>query len=740
MSRRPETIDNGPGSLYRWGAFAARNRWKVLGAWIAFIVIFGGIAFTFKSEFSDAFTIPNSDSQNALDLLTERFPAEAGDQARIVFQSDAGMSDVAVQGQIKALLDTLSAMPHVTRVESPLDNPNQINTTDIVPNGNGTVSFATVHFDRTAAELPKAEIDQFILTADAAKTDNLNIELGGQVIEQVEQEPPGGETGLALLAAALVLLVAFGSVIAMGLPIVVALAGLATGFLGVFLATNFFDIATFTPGIAAMIGLGVGIDYSLFIVTRYREGLHGGLSVEKAVAQAMDTAGRAVLFAGVVVVIAILGLMAAALPFMTAYAVAVALVVGFTIAVAITLLPALLGFVGHRIDKWGIKRFQQTAADSGTSFGTKIGRRIQRNPLVYALVSTAFLLILAIPVFTINLGFTDAGANASSLHSRRAYDLLASGFGPGFNNPFLVAIESDGQLDPNQLNAVADAIRAEPGVVTVAPPYINETGDVAVISIVPAMSIQDDEAVELVHNLRDDVLPPLTDGTDSTAYVGGIAASFVDVVQKMVGRTPYFFVIVVGLSFLLLTVVFRSPVIALKAAIMNILSIGAAFGVVVAVFQWGWGSHLIGVDSELPILAFMPMFLFSILFGLSMDYEVFLLSRIRESWVNGRSTSDAVVEGLGVTARVISAAAAIMVVVFLSFVLTPDPIQKQFGIGLAFAILVDATVVRMVLVPATMELLGEWNWWFPTWLDKVIPHVNVEGSVRPVGAEATAAD
>jgi len=738
MISRPSSNTTGPGALYRWGAFSVRNRWKVLGGWIAFLVIFGAFSMALKGEFSDAFTIPHSDSQNALDLLTERFPSEAGDQARVVFQAESGIADPAVQTQIKSVLDTIATMPHVARIESPLDNPAQINTSDIVPQGNGTVAYATVHFDQTAADVPKKDIDAFIATADAAKSDTLGIELGGQIVEQVEAEQPGGETGLALLAAALVLLIAFGSIIAMGLPIVVALAGLAAGFLGVFLATNFFDIATFTPGIAAMIGLGVGIDYSLFIVTRFREGLHKGASIEESVARAMDTAGRAVLFAGVVVVIAILGLIAAALPFMTAYAVAVALVVGFTIAVAMTFLPALLGFAGHRIDKWGIKRFQQTASDAGTSFGTRIGRRIQQKPLLYAAASAAFLLVLATPVFTINLGFTDAGANATSTHSRRAYDLLASGFGPGFNNPFLVAIEGDGPLDQNQLNTVADAIRAQPGVVSVAPPFLNETGDVAVISIVPAMSIQDDSAVDHVHHLRDDTLPPLMAGTGDKAYVGGIAAAFVDIVQKMVGRTPLFFMIVVGLSFVLLSIVFRSVVIALKAAIMNILSIGAAFGVVVAVFQWGWLSRFIGVDSELPILAFMPMFLFSILFGLSMDYEVFLLSRIREAWVHGRSTSDAVVDGLGVTARVITAAAAIMVVVFLSFVLTPDPIQKEFGIGLAVAILVDATIVRMILVPATMELLGDWNWWFPSWLDRAVPHVNVEGSVRPVGAEGAA--
>jgi RND superfamily putative drug exporter len=722
-----------PGTLYRWGAFAVRNKWKVLGAWLVSMVLFGVISTAVGDEFSDRFTLPGADSQEAYDLLEERFPSQSGETGRIVFQARTGaISDPAVQGEIQALLDTVRGLPHVVDVESPLDRPYQVSA-------DGTIAYATVLYDGLAADIPKEDLEALITTSDAANSDNLRTEVGGATVEWAEAEQPGGETGLALLAAAVVLLIAFGSIIAMGLPLLVALVGLAAGFLGVFIATNFFDIATFTPGIMAMIGLGVGIDYSLFIVTRFREGLHRGLGVEESVARAMDTAGRAVLFAGLVVVIATLGLIAGQMPFMTAYAVAVGLVIAFTILVALTLLPAFLGVVGRRVDKWGIKRFQVTEADPGTSFGTRIGRRIQRQPLLFFVVSTAFLLILAAPILDIDLGFTDAGNLSEDFHSRRAYDLLEQGFGPGFNNPMLIAVDGNGQpVDQNQLNVIAQAVREVPNVAAVADPVVNEAGDTAVIQVVPSVSIQDDAAPDLVEHLRDDVLPPLMAGSSSEAYVGGFAATFVDVIDRMVGRTPIFFLVVVGLSFLLLSVVFRSVVIALKAAIMNLLSIAAAFGVVVAVFQWGWGISLIGVDEKQVILAFMPMFLFSILFGLSMDYEVFLLSRIREAWVHGKSTPDAVVEGLGVTARVITAAAAIMVVVFLSFVLTDDPIQKQFGIGLAVAILVDATVVRMILVPATMELLGEWNWWFPKWLDRTVPHINVEGTVLPVGAEAAA--
>jgi putative drug exporter of the RND superfamily len=732
MTNRPE-ISSTPGALYRWGAYAVRNRWKVLGGWIAFLIVFGGIAFSFRGEFNDHFSIPGADSQRAFDLLEDRFPAQSGETATIVFQSDGGI--VSQEAQIKTLLDSVATMPHVGAINgSPLTNPD-LNISD-----DGTVGFATVQFNKIAADIPISDIETYIESVDAAATDSLRIEQGGPVVEWGEAEEPGGETFIALFAAAVVLMIAFGSVIAMGLPIVTALAGLAAGFFGVFLITNSLDIATFTPATAAMIGLGVGIDYSLFIVTRYREGIHKGLSVEESVARSMDTAGRSVLFAGIVVVIAVVGLVAAQLPFMTAYAMAVALVVGFTIAVAITLLPALLGFTGRRIDKWGIKRFQQTASDPGVTFGTRIGRRIQRQPVIFAVAATAVLLALASPILDIDLGFTDAGTLSSDTHARRAYDVLAEGFGPGFNNPFLVAVEGNGPLDQGKLAELVTAIRNEPGVVQVNEPFINDSGDVAVIQIVPAMSMADDEAVDLVHHLRDSTIPPVMNGSGSEAYVGGFAATFVDVSEIMIDRTPLFFVIVVGLSFLLLSVVFRSIVIALKAAIMNLLSIAAAFGVVVAIFQWGWLSGVIGVEDTQPILVFMPMFLFSILFGLSMDYEVFLLSRIREAWVHGKSTPDAVVEGLGVTARVITAAAAIMVLVFLSLVLSPDPISKQIGVGLAAAIFIDATIVRMILVPATMELLGEWNWWFPKWLDRAVPHVNVEGSMLPVGTEAAAAD
>ncbi len=719
-----------PSILFRWGSFAYRNRWKVVIGWVAALVIMGVLSGMFAGEFSDEFSNPGSDSQLAYDLLAERFPSQAGDSAQIVFQSEAGIADPAVQAEIQTVLDAaLASSPHAVAVaDSPITNPTNIGAS-------GNIGYATILFDALAQDIELVELEKWVADVDALNSDTLQIELGGNIVAFAETEQPGGETFIALAAAAVVLMIAFGSLIAMGLPIVTAATGLGFGFMCMNLVTNWLDVPTFTTFIVAMIGLGVGVDYALFIVTRFREGLHSGLSVEKSVGQAMDTSGRAVLFAGIVVVIALAGLTAIGLPFITAYSVAACLGVSFVIVSAITLLPALLGLAGHKIDRWGIKRFQQTASDGMDTVGAKLGRRIQRNPVVFFVISTAFLLFLAIPVLDVELGFNDAGANPETMHTRRAYDLLAQGFGPGFNNPFLIAVEGEGAIDPALLTSIEEAVRAQPGIVNVNPAVLNEAGDTAVISIIPAYATVDSRASDLVNTMRDDTLPPvMASHPENTAYVGGVAASLIDVVDVMVDRTPYFFLIVVGLSFILLAIVFRSIPIAIKAAIMNLLSISAAFGVVVAIFQWGWFGSLFGVTEGQPIIAFMPMFLFSILFGLSMDYEVFLLSRIREAWVHGKSTPDAVVEGLGVTARVITAAAAIMVVVFLSFVFTPDPISKQFGVGLAVAVLIDATIVRLILVPATMELLGEWNWWFPKWLDKIVPRINVEGTVLRAGA------
>jgi RND superfamily putative drug exporter len=705
----------------------------VLGASILAIVAFMAIAVPLAGEYADSFTLPGAESQQAYDLLEERFPQQAGSTATMVFKTEdpAGISGPETQAQIEAILAEAETLPHVSHVVSPFDPgyEQQISA-------NGQTAYATVAYDALAADVPISDLDQFIDLVDRSATDTLQVEAGGDIVVQTEFELSYTAEMVGIIAAAIILLVAFGSVVAMGLPIITALLGLFIGFMGIGIVASVMDVATFAPAFASMIGIGVGIDYALFIVTRYREGLADGLSVHQAVVRAVDTAGRAVIFAGGVVVISLLGLSAVGVPFITAIGVAAALVVGAAVFVALVLLPTFLTLLGKRIDKWSISRKRSDAATSEQrpTFGRRLARRIQAAPLPYALLSAALLIILALPLADIELGFPDAGANPPSYHSRRAYDLLTEGFGPGFSNPLVIVLEDESGIDSATIDTMSAALAETPGIVQVDQAFVNEAGDTAVINVIPANGANDSSTQDLVSDLREVTIPQALEGSSMQAFVGGPTGSFLDFSEQLVNRTPYVFIVIIGLSFLLLTIVFRSPVIAAKAAIMNMLSIAAAFGVIIAVFQWGWGGGLIGLEEQQPIAVFMPMFLFAILFGLSMDYEVFLLSRIREYWAHGDSTSDAVANGLTVTAKVITAAAAIMISVFLAFVANTDPIIKQFGLGLAVAILIDATIVRMVLVPATMELLGDRNWWFPKWLN-FLPHVNIEGASAAPQAE-----
>jgi RND superfamily putative drug exporter len=517
-----------------------------------------------------------------------------------------------------------------------------------------------------------------------------------------------------------------------------AIFGLVASFAVIGLGAHVLDFPIFITSFAGMIGIGVGIDYALFIVTRYREGLHHGHSVEDSVAEAIGTAGRSVLFAGTVVVIAMLGLLANGIPFVSALGLAGATVVALAVVVALTLLPAMLGFAGHAIDRWSIPFFHATDTGDTSSVWYRFSEMIQRRPLPYALGALAVLLVLSAPVLDLRLGFSDAGNTSEQQHSRRAYDLLAEGFGPGFNGPLLLVfdLKDAGANAQDGIKRVSDAVAGWPGIAVVTPPIPSPSGDAAIVTAIPTAAPQDEATQTLIHDLRDTVLPPAVQGTGMNVYVAGGTAAFIDIGDRITERLPLFFGAVIGLSFILLMAVFRSLVVALKAAVMNILSIGASFGVIVAVFQWGWGDAVLGVKSG-PIETFLPMMLFAILFGLSMDYEVFLISRIREEYTRTGDNASSVAHGLAVTARVITAAAAIMICVFASFVLGPDRIIKEFGLGLATAIFVDATVVRLVLVPATMELLGKANWWLPRWLDRTLPNLDVEGR-RPETVAAAA--
>ncbi|HEY8544460.1 MAG TPA: MMPL family transporter, partial [Acidimicrobiales bacterium] len=533
----------------------------------------------------------------------------------------------------------------------------------------------------------------------------------------------------------------------MGLPIGVALVGLMAGTGLITLVASVVDVATVAPTLASMVGLGVGIDYALFIVTRHRENLRRGFGVEEAAARAIATSGAAVLFAGITVVIAISGLAIAGIQAVTVMGLMAGLTVAMMVAVALTLLPALLGFAGRRVDALrvpGIGRADRTAGADGQA-GTgghggretlwhRWGRQVSAHPWRYLTLGVVTLALASAPVLGLRLGWPDNGTQSESLTTRRAYDLLADGFGDGFNGPLLLSVELgelDGGADADRvLGGLADALDADPGVADVAEPVVNEPGTAAVVRVIPTTAPQDEATTDLIARLRADVIPAaLTDvgAADLPVHVGGATAVFVDMSERIEQRLPWFVGAVLVLSVLLLTVVFRSVAVPLKAAVMNLLSIGAAYGVIVAVFQWGWGRSLFGVEESVPIVSFLPMMLFAILFGLSMDYEVFLLSRIREEYLARRDSDTSVVEGIAATARVITSAALIMISVFAAFALADDPTIKMFGLGLATAVLVDATIVRVVLVPATMRLLGDWNWWLPGWLDRRLPRLDLEG-------------
>ncbi|HXG36789.1 MAG TPA: MMPL family transporter, partial [Dehalococcoidia bacterium] len=544
---------------------------------------------------------------------------------------------------------------------------------------------------------------------------------------------------VAVVAAMVVLLVSFGSVIAMGLPLMVALFALGSGISLLGLFALVVGINRFAPQMAMMIGLAVAIDYALLIVTRHRQGLAAGLAVEDSIATAIATAGRTVIFAGATVAIAVLGLYLIGIPTIATVGMTTSIILVLTVVASVTLLPALLSFAGQAIDRFHIPKLLSREVGSEATLWFRLSRAIQRRPWPFALASLGLLVLLASPVIDLRLGSSDAGNNPTSFTSRRAYDLLTEGFGPGFNGPLLVAVDLAGDGDGQAMERLREAMSSTPDVATVSDPRFNEGGDTAVIMVTPASSPQSKETDSLVHRLRDDVIPAALAGSEAEAFVGGQTAAFIDIGQKISQGLPIFMGAVIGLSMILLLVMFRSLLIPLKAAVMNLLSIGAAFGVIVAVFQWGWGAGLIGVKNG-PVESFIPMMMFAILFGLSMDYEMFLLSRIREEYLRTRDSSLSVSVGLASTARVITSAATVMVAVFLSFLLGDNRVIKLAGLGLATAIFLDATVIRMMLVPSVMNLLGEANWWLPPRLDRFIPRIAFERPFETAPEEAGVKD
>lgn len=706
--------------LYQLGRACVRHRWRTIGAWLITSIVLIGLNQAVGGELTNGFVVPDFDSQHAYDLLADRFPAEGGINAQVVVEAPAGslLNDPVQRKVIEGISAALQTIEGVARVVSPI--PGQT----ISPSG--TIGLFRVAYNPDL--MPSVSMLEDLEEAgrNAVGTSGaLRIEFGGDLYNSVDQPETGVGEILGLVSAVFVLLLAFGSIVAMGLPIGLALFGLALGIGGIIgLVAIAMNVPEWTPNMASMIGLGVGIDYALFIVTRFRESLADGLTVEDAAGRANATAGLSVIFAGGTVVIAILGLATAGLPFMTAAAVAVSIVVALMVVASITILPALLGWAGHRVNPKKMRINQEIRPSSGPGGWQRWGDHVAKHAWPYMLSTLVLLLALTAPVLDLKLGFPDQGNVPEERTSRQAYDLLADGFGPGFSGPLLVALDTANVSD-QELKVLATTLRNDPGVAFVQPPERSPVGEAAIILIFPTTAPQDPKTVALLNRIRGPIFSSVL-SDESRAHVGGATASFADVSERVQNRLPIFIAGVIGLSFILLMLVFRSILVPIKAALLNLLSIGAAYGVLVMVFQWGWGRGLIGLQESVPIVSFIPMFMFAVLFGLSMDYEVFLLSRVKEEYLLSGDNSQSVIFGISNTARVITSAALIMISVFLGFVTNPDPILKMMGLGLATAIFVDATIVRVVLVPASMKLMGDANWWFPKWLEW-LPRLDIEG-------------
>jgi putative drug exporter of the RND superfamily len=732
--------------LARWTT--THRKYVVLG-WIVLVAAINVLAQSAGTSYSNNFTLPNSDAQRASNLLQRSFAAQAGDRDTIVYRVDTGsVTDRAVRTRMTTTFAKVAKLPHVSAVISPYAGAAAGRSVS----ADGKIAFATVVFDEKANKLPKSAPERVVDLARAADRPGLQVELGGQAIEQTEQAGFGLSTGVGLLAAIVVLLLTFGSLIAMGLPIVTALFGLGTGLGVIALFTHVVDTPNFSSELAAMIGLGVGIDYALFILTRFREaystpGPTFG-DARESVVHAMDTAGRAVLFAGCTVVIALLGMMLLGVDFLYGVAISASIGVLLVMLASLTLLPAFLTIAGSRLarpSRLARRRARRASASGAEAAGETAAAApgggawlrwsmfVERRPRTIAVGATIVMLLIAAPAIALRLGSSDAGNDPAGQTTHKAYELLAQGFGQGFNGPLLVVAKVPGARTAAATHALArlhDAIAASPDVVSVAPAKLNPAGDVATVTVYPRSSPQALATTQVVEHLRGVAVPPVSASTGMTVYVGGVTAGAVDFAKTLGQKLPLFIGVVVLLSALLLLIVFRSLVIPLQAAVMNLLSIGAALGVIVAIFQWGWLGSLIGAGAG-PIESFIPVMLFAIVFGLSMDYEVFLVSRIHERWVRTNDNSRAVAEGLALTGRVITAAAAIMVCVFLSFMLGEDRVIKEFGLSLASAVLLDALVVRCLLLPAVLHLIGGRTWSLPRRLDRILPHLNIEGTVLP---------
>jgi RND superfamily putative drug exporter len=710
--------------MARW---CSRHRTIVLVLWLVALAGSFGASRAAGTSFSTQFQLPGTQSGRALSLLAKDFPAASGSSDQIVLHATSGtLRDPAVQARARRMLRQVAVLPHVRAVASPFSaaGAGQISK-------NATVAFATVSFDQQSQSLPKAAAQHVITAAEAAGGGQLQVALGGQDIENAQSQSSSNSTLAGIVLALAVLGVAFGALFAAFLPLITALAAVGVGYFVTGLLSHVFSVASFATILGVLIGLGVGVDYALLIITRHRNGLKAGHDVEDATVSAVNTAGRAVFFAGITVCIALLGQFALGVSFLYGIAVSAAITVALTMLASLTLLPALLGFFGMRV----LSRRQRArlraagpADDDSTGFWHRWATAIEHRPVLPAVLALAAVIVIALPVFSLRLGLDDAGSDPPGTTTRQAYTLLAEGFGPGFSGPLQLVAELPSPAAEARFAALTRTLARQPGVVAVTPAVLSPGGTIAIATLYPSTSPQSAQTTSLLSRLRGDVIPRAQAGTGITVLVGGPTAIQTDFARILSSKLILFIAVVVALGFVLLMAVFRSLLIPLTASVMNLLAVAAALGLMNAIFAWGWGHSLFGISATAPVEVFVPVLLISILFGLSMDYEVFLVSRIREEWARTGDNRLAVTRGQAATGKVITAAATIMILVFASFALGPSIIIKQFGLGLAGAIIIDAFIIRTALVPALMHLTGNANWWLPRWLDRLIPHLNVEGA------------
>jgi RND superfamily putative drug exporter len=703
--------------------FAYRRRWLILAVWIVLFLGMNALSQSFGTAYANTFTLPGTNSTHALSLLQSGFKSKSGDVDEIVFHARTG-TIASHQREILAMDKKVAKVPSVASVVSPFVGGSlQISK-------NGKIAYSVVYFTKQGYKLKNAQIQPVETAGISARSTSLDVEFAGNAFEDLASQKGSPDVIYGLILTAIVLVLAFGSIFSMLLPLLVGLVSVGTATAVTTLLSHGLSIATFAPILGSLIGLGVGIDYALFIVTRARQGLKRGLSPEEAIVTAVNTSGRAVLFAGSTVCIALLGMLVLQLSFLNGVAIAASLTVLITMFASLTFLPALLGFWGNRIlsrkERRALNEHGPEPVVTNTAW-QRWANTVSKHPRKLSLVALIAIVLICVPFFSLHLGSSDAGTDPASSTTRQAYDLLATGFGPGFNGPLQVVGSIHNAKDEATMEALDQNLQGKPDVAVAAPLQISKSGKVAVIYVVPKTSPESTATEHLISTIRNDYIPAVDAHGHTGIYVGGLTAIFVDFAQVFTSKIPLFVGVIVFLGCLLLMVAFRSIVIPLTAAAMNIFAAGASFGLVVAVFQWGWGSSLINAGTG-PVESFLPTIMIAILFGLSMDYQVFLVSRMHEEWLNTGSNEEAINRGQANTGRVISAAALIMICVFLSFAFGGQRIIAEFGIGLGGAVLMDAFILRTILVPALMHFFGKANWYFPKWLDRIVPHLAVEAT------------